>query len=493
MSLAEQVDPVIAVQRLRRGSSHVFFVPRRIWGNGILASLAVALVLAPLWQDDSLWLGPGIALAFFLGWHGLNASRTVPWIPGLIAVVATLQWVLAAWAGYHVPPVFALFAMVIPAEEYFSFAVPAALLLTTGMFIPLIRHGKRPPPAHAEVTLTPRLTATFRAMVLGGVAVRILISPLVPPSLQFAVLLVANLTYVGMLSMVLLRVRGWPWYGALVLGMQSVYSSADGMFHDLLLWVTYLVAILAFTYRVRLRVLVAGTLAGLLFIFVLNAIKQDFRLQITSRSTGVMERTYLLGETIVSRFSNPSEMFSQENVALNISRTNQGWLIARTLNYVPAAEPFAEGETVRNALSASFLPRIIAPEKYQAGSTDLVTRFTGLPMNKNTSMGLSLAGEMYANFGRFGGLVSVFILGLLLGLLYRVFVRWSRESVLWWAWAPYIMLYTMQAESGLAEGLNHVTKSSIVMFAAIATIPAWSQLRRWRRKTAPALTDVPAT
>lgn len=486
MSLAEHERPVVAITRTGQVSSYLFFVRRRVWGNGIIASLVIALFLAPLWQDDSLWLGAGIALAVFLAWHGLNASRTVPWIPGLIAVVATLQWVLASWAGYHVPPIFPLFAMIIPAEDYFSFAVPAALLLTAGMFIPLIRYGKRPRLTHIDEPRSPRLVATFRVMVLGGVAVRIFVSPLLPDALKFAVLLVANLAYVGMLAMVLLRVRGWPWYAALVLGMQAVYSSTDGMFHDLLLWVTYLVAILAFTYRLRLRTLVGGTLMGFFLIFILNAIKQEFRLEIASRPLEVSERAFLLGETIISRFSTPSEVFSEENVALNISRTNQGWLIARALNYVPAAEPFAEGETVRNALSAALLPRVIAPEKYRAGSTDLVSRFTGLPISRQTSMGLSLAGEMYANFGRAGGLAGVFILGLLLGYLYRIFVRWSWESILWWAWAPYIMLYTMQAESGLAEGLNHVVKSSMVMFASIATIPAWSQLRRWRRRQTPA-------
>lgn len=492
MTVAEQERPA-AILRARRVSSHVLFVRRRIWANGLIASVTVALLLAPLWQDDSLWIGAGIALSVFLGWHGLNASRAVPWIPGLIAMVATLQWVLAAWAGYHVPPIFPLFAMVIPAEEYFSFAVPAALLLTIGLFIPLIRLGKRPPREHADVPVSPRLARTLQAMVFGGVAVRVLISPLLPVSLRFAVLLIANLAFVGMLAMVLLRVRGWPWYAVLVLGMQSIYSSADGMFHDLLLWVTYLVAILAFAYRVRLRVLVLGALLGFFFIFVLNAIKQDYRLEIGSRPLGVIERTMFLGETIVSRLLTPTEVFSEENLGLNISRTNQGWLIARALNYVPAAEPFAEGETVRNALSASLLPRILAPEKYEAGSTDLVTRFTGIPINRQTSMGLSLAGEMYANFGRQGGLVAVFILGLMLGLLYRIFVRWSSESPLWWAWAPYVMLYTMQAESGLAEALNHVIKSSLVMFAAIATIPAWSQLRRWRRRPSIASARVPAT
>ena len=51
---------------------------------------------------------------------------------------------------------------------------------------------------------------------------------------------------------------------------------------------------------------------------------------------------------------------------------------------------------------------------------------------------------------------------------------------LWWAWAPYVMLYTMQAETGIGEAVNHVGRSFLVMMVVISTVPAWNNLRRWR-------------
>jgi hypothetical protein len=41
------------------------------------------------------------------------------------------------------------------------------------------------------------------------------------------------------------------------------------------------------------------------------------------------------------------------------------------------------------------------------------------------------------------------------------------------------MLYTMQAENGIGEAVNHVVKSSVVMFTIMSFVPAWQTLRRW--------------
>jgi hypothetical protein len=93
-------------------------------------------------------------------------------------------------------------------------------------------------------------------------------------------------------------------------------------------------------------------------------------------------------------------------------------------------------------------------------------------------MDLSVAGETYANFGYWGGLLGVFIFGAFIGTIYRVFLRWGYRSRLWWAWAPYVLLYATRAENSIAEVTNHVAKSALVMLAVILLLPAWAMLRR---------------
>jgi hypothetical protein len=144
---------------------------------------------------------------------------------------------------------------------------------------------------------------------------------------------------------------------------------------------------------------------------------------------------------------------------------------------VPDREPFAQGETISATLRATLLPRVLDPNKLQLGGRTYFERFTGMPLRR-TSMDLSVAGETYANFGYWGGLLGVFIFGAFIGLVYSFFLRWGYRSRLWWAWAPYVLLYATRAENSIAEVTNHVAKSALVMLAVISILPAWSMLRR---------------
>jgi hypothetical protein len=159
-----------------------------------------------------------------------------------------------------------------------------------------------------------------------------------------------------------------------------------------------------------------------------------------------------------------------------VTRLNQGWIIARILYWVPDREPFARGETVSASVRATLLPRILDPRKLEVGGQTYFERFTGLPLLR-TSMDLSIAGEMYANFGYWGGLLGVFIFGTFIGGVYRVFLRLGHQSPLWWAWAPFVLLYSTMAENSLASVTNHVAKSSLVMLTVISLAPAWAMLR----------------
>lgn len=458
------------------------FAPAASWQRIIFTSTIIALLLVPVVGDDSLWLAVGVGLAFLVAAHTLVAIRNVPWIPGLIALIAVLQWVLMPWAAYHVPPTFPLYTMVIPPNEYFSYAVPATLALVVGLYLPLFRvRADMPRSATGSVQGARLLRQTSELMVWGGLVVQYVLADFVPPSLRFAATLLGSLSYVGAFTMALMRTRGWQWRVLAVLLALVVRASAEGMFHDLLLWTAYLGLTLAFVSRAPVRRLVVVATAGFAVILALNGVKQQYRLMLeTSSGLGTVQRVELLGDVLGDMVANPRALLSDENLSLNVTRLNQGWIIARILSHVPAAEPFAEGETVRASLEATLLPRVLAPDKLAIGGHAYFERFTGMQLAAFTSMDLSIAGEMYVNYGRTGGLIGVLVVGILLGLLFRLFVRWSRQSVLWWAWAPFVMLYTAKAEGGLAEPMNHVVKSFVVMMIAIMVLPGWVSLRRFR-------------
>lgn len=455
-----------------------YFVSESRWLLIITLALIVPCVTYNAYVHDSPWIGVGLALSVVIGLHTAFAASAVPWIPGLILLVALLQWVLGPWAGYHVTPLLPTFTMAVTAPDYFSYAVPATLLLAIGVYLPLWGIGRRSVQRTAP-TVPIDFVHTCDIMVVVGIGASIIQNTPLPVALQYLMLLVGYLGFVGAFGLLLARAPGWGWRLAAVLALRAVLTSSDGMFHDLLLWIAYTGALLGFVYRWRVRTLVTLATSALLAMGMLNELKIAYRIEIGENADmGLSERAGVLGDAMVNQFHQPTSAFRDLGLSRTVARINQGWIISRTLNWVPVREPFAHGETLVSAIRAAVLPRFLDPYKYTAGGYWYFERFTGLSM-RQTSMNLSVAGEMYANFGRDGGLIGVFGFGIILGLVYRVFARWAVENPLWWAWAPYVMLYTMQAENGIGEAVNHVVKSAVVMVAFMSVVPAWAALRRW--------------
>ena len=86
-------------------------------------------------------------------------------------------------------------------------------------------------------------------------------------------------------------------------------------------------------------------------------------------------------------------------------------------------------------------------------------------------MALGISGEMYGNFGRWGGVFGVFCYSLLIGAILGVFFRLGKSNILWWSWAPFMLLPTLEAEWNLVDTLNYITKSALVMIILINSIP----------------------
>ena len=153
-------------------------------------------------------------------------------------------------------------------------------------------------------------------------------------------------------------------------------------------------------------------------------------------------------------------------------RYNQGWIINRVMETVPSNEPYARGRTLVAAAEAAALPRILAPNKVQAGGKANMERYAGLTLIEGTSMNLGYAGEMYANFGYWGGIIGCFCYALVLGLLFRWVFNRAALNPLWWAFVPYVGLIGLKAEEGIAEVLNWIVKAAIITAAIYFVFPA---------------------
>lgn len=105
---------------------------------------------------------------------------------------------------------------------------------------------------------------------------------------------------------------------------------------------------------------------------------------------------------------------------------------SRVLVMVPLELPHEEGALTWRAIRHVLMPRVFFPEKENLGGDSwLVRKYAGLQVagdESSTSVGLGYMAEFYIDYGVPGMFVPLFLLGVLVGLIQRLFRRVSPSS-----------------------------------------------------------------
>lgn len=109
------------------------------------------------------------------------------------------------------------------------------------------------------------------------------------------------------------------------------------------------------------------------------------------------------------------DIFEPQHLWRIDERLNQGFLVGVAVDRLERGDvPYGKGETVKDAAIA-LLPRALWPDKgVVAGSTDIVSRYTGLRFMEGTSVGVGLVMELFVNFGTLGVWLGFAALGAVL-------------------------------------------------------------------------------
>jgi hypothetical protein len=372
----------------------------------------------------------------------------------LTSVIAVMQWLIGPHLNYSSNMTFGRYSMYVPEAVYFQFAIPAtaffiALMLSVGASVKqrnLLQVVERRNFFAIGVLLNiVAIGATIAAGSVGG-------------GLQFALHLVSQMRYVGAIYFLfsLSPLRLLFAAGSCVTLVSS--SLGSGMFHDLILWLAilfcYWFAQRKWVFSVKLAILSAAALA----LFSIQVIKQEYRLELKKGEAPSILR-------MVFDYVTPGgKAWETSTLSLAITRLNQGWIISAVMKHVPENEPFAEGETVKEAVLASIAPRFLWADKKTAGGRENFRRFTGLEISDSTSMGISPLGEAYANYGVTGGIGFMVLFGGFFALFYYGTLRYALNHPTFLFWIPLIFYQAMKAETELSVIMNQLTKGAIVAF-----------------------------
>lgn len=427
------------------------------------------------------WTIAAVALScLILGHMCLNASRYVA-LPGLISVVASIELLLSPVIAEKFPPSLPTFEPALSLAAYLRYAIPATALLWIGVHLPVSRIAARGELPHAASPLTKRQRLALDCTLIGGLLLSSNPFP-VPAGLAFLVLIIASFRFFAAFAYMMTGSPGWRLRLWIVILHLVVAATTEGVFYQVIQWGGCFVVMYAFRKRWKLRI------AGIVLVSIvggatLQYVKADYRkyLEQVGEDVPIADRVHKLGELVWDKVANPQDQMQHIYFGDLMVRFNQGWIITKIMDRVPQTEPYANGSTISEGIEFAILPRMLFPNKKAGASRELFYRFTGLQLGEWTSMGLSIPGEMYANFGYAGGLAGTFAMGLLIGFGYSIFGSLARRTPVWWAMAPVALLATTEPAWNFEDILNYVVKVSLVVFFASHYIPWMRDLLQTRK------------
>ena len=413
-----------------------------------------------------IWSLTGVVTVLFVFYKFIKRlGNTIP-VLELLLLIAGLQWIIGPIIEYNTPSFHDRYSMYVVEPIYMQYVVPAYLVFVCSILFIIskysnliisinsfIRHKKL-----AYVLLVVGLLSDF-------------LGPILPSALSFFFYLLSNFKFVGAIILFFSndkRLRIIFYFSILYLFYNSLQNA---LFHDFILWSIFFYMFWAIKYKPSIRTILYTIILGVLFLITLQSIKAAYRTEIWKGYSGNKIELFLglVLDSIFSEglFAEISEVNVSDTSIGNNVRLNQGWIISSIMDNIPQKQDFLEGETISNAIISSIFPRFLLPDKETAGGKKNFELFTGLQLGTNTSMGISIVGESYGNFGVTYGIVFMSFWGAFLALIWNRLFNFFLDNLVYLAFIPLIFLQVIKAETELVVVLNHLFKSLIVVFLFI--------------------------
>jgi hypothetical protein len=351
--------------------------------------------------------------------------------------------------------------MLIPSDDYFSFAVPATIALWLGIKLPLGGDAvNRHPERYIQNVKNYLSTRPSLGMILIGVGfVSGMLVNLVPANLLQVFYLLAHLTHAGVFYTIYAPHKHKRIAVPAVILLVITQSIAAGMFGELVFMTACSLVLILLGKKITFRRKLAFAIAGLFLIVLLQSIKKDYRQRIWNEE-GSGDPVYF-AELVADRITNPSVMLEPNMMFYAAVRMNQGWLVATTMYKVPRSYPFAYGQTIWTSIAAAIAPRFLWPDKPETGGKANLKRFWGFDL-VGFSTNIGVMGEAYANFDRVGGIIYMFLYGLFFNFVLWLILKKSVKTPTLALWIPFLFFNAIAVETDLLSTMGALVKAAIM-------------------------------
>ena len=358
-----------------------------------------------------------------------------------------------------------MYRMRVPETDYFLYVIPAVIAFVVGLHMNAGKFkGEIVDQERIALFVQKNNYIPYTFIVMGFFAS--VISGFFGSELAFVFYLLGSFKFIGLFLLILggKNLKVLP----LLIVMGSIVSSSllNGMFHDLLTWTIFTASVFGIRYRFDFRIKLIG-LAAFVFIAVsIQVLKSSYR-----EATGIGGSQQAGVQTFAKLYEEKNDegggVFAFQSLAISNVRINQGFIITNIMATVPSKVPYANGEEMYMILEAALLPRLIAPDKLKAGDRSIFVKYSGIPIQAGTSMGLSSLGDAYVNFGILGGIGFMLLLGLFYSEVLNMFHKQSRYYPILILFTALVFYYPIRPDCELQTILGHLVKSCFLLFIMI--------------------------
>lgn len=443
-------------------------------------SLALALIftlsLVTNWYDTLVYcvsivtflmvidkLGKGIVLREIIALHTTFICLLMP-LAGYL-VYNTTNALAILWVRY----------MPVSKDIYFSYCLPAVtafcLLLCwpisnekaadTGVFlkktVEQIRHKLR---GNQKIG--------FWLIAIGLMVFFVI--PYLPAGLQYIFNLLYFASFTGLLYIYL---SGRFIYKTIILVLFGLFTIVIALRSGMFTIIAYMgMTLFSFFFIGKKVSLVRKTVtffAAFLVLAIIQSVKPTYRKMIALNPG--LNKAEVFADLTMEQLSGKNNFFSANSYFFLYYRANQGFNIALVMRRYPRMVPFDGGSYLLVKIAAAFVPRVLWPDKPEAGGIANMKYYTNITI-KNWSTNVGPLSEAYASFGITGGIIYMMLLGAFIRFVYkRVFVV-AKKIPLIILWIP-VMFYqvTYSAENDTLQILNSLIKSSFFIFILYKAIP----------------------
>jgi len=349
-------------------------------------------------------------------------------------------------------------------DVYFSYAIPAMLMLILGLHL-----FKSKDDSTLDVKKITAIAISSPKLPIYLIVIGLIcgfISPFVPSEISLIFDCIGYFKYAGFF---LSLFNGKPinyFYLALTYGLLLIISLTSSLFNDLLNLLFFLGFILALRYKISNRTKILGILAVIVLVVLIQTIKFQLRERVSS-DISVLTK---INEAISESNEQSETKTTKDKIADVLVRLDQGWVTSRSIEYFnTGGYELQNGKHAIIILKSSILPRILAPDKLKVGDPQEFNKYSGHYVSDGTSIALGIFADGYIDFGE-AGILEVFAFGLIISMFIKIYHRMDNKYPLVKIFIPIGFFYAVRPDTDTQSALGALFKITFIIWLTMIYI-----------------------